>query len=66
MPPGHKLSCDSRSGPDMYSPDTIGSYNFFKTTSDGLQFANVVGLAEDAESVKFPHTIKMLDWGKQF
>ena len=50
----------------MYSPDIIGSYNFFKTTGDGWQFAKVVGLAEDAESVKFPHTIKILDWGKRF
>ena len=66
MPPGHKLSCDSRFVPDMYSPDIIGSYNFFKTTGDGWQFAKVVGLAEDAESVKFPHTIKMLDWGERF
>ena len=29
--PGHKLSSDSRCGPDMYSPDMIGSYMFFKT-----------------------------------
>ena len=26
----------------------------------------MVGLAEDAESVMFPHTIKMFDWGKRF
>ena len=26
----------------------------------------MIGLAEDAESVMFPHTIKMLDWGKRF
>ena len=39
---------------------------FFKTTGDGWQFAKVVGLAEDEESVKFPYTIKMLDWGKRF
>ena len=42
MPPGHKLSCDSRCGPDMYSPYIIGSYNFLKTTGDGWQFAKVV------------------------
>ena len=47
----------------MYSPDIIGSYNFFKTTGDGWQFAKVVGLTENAESVKFPYTIKILDWG---
>ena len=64
MPAGHKLSYDSRFGPDTYSPDIIGSYNFFKTTGDGWQFAKVVGLAENAESVNFPHTIKALDWGK--
>ena len=26
----------------------------------------MVGLAEDVESVMFPHTIKMLVWGKRF
>ena len=66
MPPGHKLSCDLKCGPDMYSPDIIGSNIFFKTIGDGWQFAKVVGLAEDAESVKFPHAIKMVDWGKLF
>ena len=25
----------------------------------------MVGLAEDEESVMFPHTIKMLDWGER-
>ena len=64
--PGHKLSCDSRCGPDMYSPDIIDSYIFFKTAGDGWQFAKVVEPTEDAESVMFPHTIKMLDWGKRF
>ena len=50
----------------MYSPDIIGSYIFFKTAGDGWQFAKkVVGLAEEARSVMFPHT-KMLDLGKQF
>ena len=62
-----KLSCDSRCGPDMYSHNIIGSsYIFFKTAGDGWQFAKVVRLAEDAESVMFPHTIKMLDWRKRF
>ena len=66
VPPGHKLSCDPRCGPDMYSSDIIGSYIFFKTAGDGWQFAKMVRLAEDAESVMFPHTIKMLDRGKWF
>ena len=66
VPPGHKLSCHSKCDPDMYSRDIIGSYIFFKTTGDGWQFAKVVGLVEDAESVKFPHTIKILDRGKRF
>ena len=66
VPPGHKLSCDLKCGPDMYLPDVIGSYICFKTPGDGWQFAKVVGLAEDAESVKFPHAIKMIDWGKRF
>ena len=60
------LSCDPRSGPDMYSSDIISSYIFFKTAGDGWQFAKMVGLAENAESVMFPYTIKMLDWGKLF
>ena len=55
----------SRCGPDMYSSDIIGSYIFFKTAGDGWQFARVIGLAEDADSEVFPHTIKMLDWGKR-
>ena len=59
--PEHKLSRDSWCGLNMYSPDINGSYIFFKTAGDGWQFAKVVGLAEDAESVMFPHTIKMLD-----
>ena len=64
MPPGNKLSCDQRYGPDMYSPDIIGSHIFFETAGDGWQFAKVVELAEGADGVLFPHTIKMLDWGK--
>ena len=35
VPPGHKLSCDSRCSPGMYSPDIIGSYIFFKIAGDG-------------------------------
>ena len=61
--PGHKLSCDLRCGPDMYSPDTIGLYIFIKAPGDGWQFAKAVGLAKDAESAMFLH-IKMLDWRK--
>ena len=30
VPPGHKVSCNSRLGRDMYSPDSIGSYIFPK------------------------------------
>ena len=66
MPPGRKISCHSRCGPDMCSPHIIGSYVFFKTAGGGWQFAKVVGLTGDAESVMFPHTIKMLDWRKRF
>ena len=32
----------------------------------GWQLARVVGVAEDAENKMFPHTIKMLDLGKQY
>ena len=66
VPPGYKLSCDSRCGPDMYSPDIIGPYIFFETAGDGWQFAKMVELPEDAESIMFPYIIKMLDWGKRF
>ena len=66
VPPGHKLSCNPRCGPDIFSSDIIGSYIFFKATSDGWQFGKVIGLAEDAGSVMFPHTIKILDWGMRF
>ena len=67
MPPEHRLSCDPRCGRGKNPPDIIGSYIFFKTAGDGWQFGKkVVGLTEDAESVMFPHTIKMLDWGKWF
>ena len=64
--PRHKqLSYDSRCGQDMYSPDIVdGSYTFFMISGDQWQSANVVGLAENAESIIFLHTIKMLVWGK--
>ena len=62
MPPGHKLSCDPRCGPDMYSPDIIGSYIFSsRRLAMGGKFVKLIGLTEDAESVMFPHTIEMLD-----
>lgn len=32
----------------------------------GWQLSRVVGVAEDAESKSLPHTIKMLDLGKQY
>ena len=66
VPPGHKLICDPRYGPNMYSFDIISSYIFFKTAGEGWQFAKMPGLAEDAETVMFPHTIKMLDFRKWF
>ena len=60
--PEHKLTGDSRCGPDV-----LTLYIFFKTAGDGWQFAKMVGLAQqDVESVIFPHTIKMLFWGRQF
>ena len=34
VPPGHKLSCNSRCSPDMCSPDSIGSYIFLKTAGN--------------------------------
>ena len=52
-------------GPDTYLSDINGSYIFFKTAGERWQFAKMVGLAQDVESVMFPHTIKMLDWGEE-
>ena len=66
VPPGPKLRCDPRHGPDMYSSNIIDSHISFKRADDGWQFAKVVGLEEDAKSVMFPHTINMLDRGKRF
>ena len=40
--PGHKLSCDSRCGPDMYSLDIIGSSIPFRTAGNRWKFAKVV------------------------
>ena len=37
VPPGHKLKCGPRCGPDMCSPDSIGSYIFLKTAGNGWQ-----------------------------
>ena len=60
------VCCDTRERPGLYSSDIVGSYIYFKTTQTGWQLARVVGLAEDAESMSLPHTIKMLDLGKQY
>ena len=60
VPPGHKLSCDPRCGPDMYSPDIIGSYIFLQEgwrwvaicdddpTSGGCGERNVSSYHQDA------------------
>ena len=63
---GYKLCCDDRERPECFSPDIVGSYIYYNTTNAGWQLAKVVGLAEDAESKSLPHTIKMLDLGKQY
>ena len=60
-----QLSCDSRCGPDIYSPASL-AHTFSSRHGDGWQFTKVVGLAKDTERVPFPHTIKILDWGKRF
>ena len=66
VPPGYFVCCDTRERPGLYSPDIVGSYIYFNTTKTGWQLSRVVGVEEDAESKDLPHTIKMLDLGKQF
>lgn len=64
--PGYKLCCDTRGRPKLYDPDIVGSHIYFKTMQAGWQMARVVAVAEDGPSVGLPHTIKMLDMGKNF
>ena len=66
VPAGYFVCCDTRERPRLYSPDIVGSYIYFNTTHTGWQLARVVGIAEDAEIMSLPHTIKMLDLGKQY
>ena len=42
VPPGHKLSCDPRCSPGMYSPVSIGLYVFLKAAGNGWQFAKIL------------------------
>ena len=64
VPPGHKLSCNSRLSPDMYSPHSIDSYIFFKTAGNRWQFTKMVGLAEKMLNVSGEQgTWKMLEQG---
>ena len=65
VPMGYKVCCDDRERPGCFSPDIVGSYIYYNTTNTGWQLAKVVVLSEDAESKSLPHTIKMLDQGKQ-
>ena len=46
VPLGHKLSCGSRCGPDMYSIDIIGSYILFKTVDNGWDFTKMLDLGK--------------------
>ena len=63
---GYKACCDTRGRPGLYDRDMIGSYIHFTTSRAGWQLARVVMVAEDAESKKLPHTIKLLDLGKRY
>ena len=66
VPTGYFVCCDTRERPKLYAPDIVGSYIYFKTAQAGWQLARVVGVEEDGESKSLPHTIKMLDLGKQY
>lgn len=48
------------------TPDIVGSYIYFISIHTGWQRARAVGIAEDAESKSLPHSIKVLDLGKQY
>ena len=62
---GHFLCCDTRARPKIFTNDVVGSYVYYKTDAAGWQLARVTHVAEDAESVAEPHTVKMLDLGVQ-
>ena len=66
LPTGYMVCCDVRARPSLYSPDIVGSYIYFKTTHAGWQLARVVRLAEDTKRKSLPHTIRMLDLGKEY
>ena len=63
---GYKVCCDTRDRSEIYDPDIIGSYIYFKTPHAGWQLARVVMVAEDAPSTLLPHTIKLLDLEKRY
>ena len=58
--------CDTRERPGLYTPDIVGSYIHFKTTQTGRQLSRAVGVVEDAESKRLPHTITMLKLGNKY
>ena len=63
---GYKICCGDRGRLGFFSPDIFGSCIYYNTTNTGWQLERVVGLAEDAESKSLPHTIEMLELGKQY
>ena len=54
MPPGHKLSCDSRCGPDMYSPDCPFP-EFEAAISRPRKFRPVTSISADELGVVIEH-----------
>ena len=66
VPPGYILTDDATRGPDVYHPDIIGCYVYFKTKKDGWHLAEVAGLQGNPEQLPLPHTLRMLDLGKRY
>lgn len=65
---GDKVCWDTRWRLGLYDPDTVSLYTEIKqpTQVGRLLFDRVTGLAEDAPSKTFAHTINMPDVGKQY
>lgn len=65
VPVGFKVCDETMERPRIYSKEIIGSYIFYKTGKHGWQLAKVLMVADNADDVEYPHTVKFLDLGRQ-